>query len=305
MKASKDAYQEILADFALFMRLEKRLSPHTVAGYLTDCRKLASFLKERGLAAPEDATLDDLTAFLATAEVQQTGKRSQARLLSAIRSLYAFLEADGRLKGRENPSEKLESPRIPTYLPTVLTVDEVNAILDSVDLSTHEGHRNRAMLEMLYSCGLRVSELVSLHLSDIFREEGFVRVTGKGSKQRLVPIGAPALKWLDHWLQQRSLWPVQRGCDDIIFLNRRGGKITREMVFHIVRQQAEAAGIHKTISPHTFRHSFASHMVENGADLRVVQEMLGHESILTTEIYTHIDTARWHQTILRFHPGKE
>ncbi len=305
MKASKDAYQEILADFALFMRLEKRLSPHTVAGYLTDCRKLASFLKERGLAAPEDATLDDLTAFLATAEVQQTGKRSQARLLSAIRSLYAFLEADGRLKGRENPSEKLESPRIPTYLPAVLTVDEVNAILDSVDLSTHEGHRNRAMLEMLYSCGLRVSELVSLHLSDIFREEGFVRVTGKGSKQRLVPIGAPALKWLDHWLQQRSLWPVQRGCDDIIFLNRRGGKITREMVFHIVRQQAEAAGIHKTISPHTFRHSFASHMVENGADLRVVQEMLGHESILTTEIYTHIDTARWHETILRFHPGKE
>lgn len=305
MKASKDAYREVLADFALYMKLEKGLSPHTVAGYLTDCRKLASFLKERGLSVPEDATLDDLTAFLATAEVQQTGKRSQARLLSAIRSLYAFLEADGRLKGRQNPSEKLESPRIPTYLPSVLTVGEINAILDSVDLSSHEGHRNRAMLEMLYSCGLRVSELVSLHLSDVFREEGFVRVIGKGSKQRLVPIGAPALKWLDYWLQQRSLWPVQRGCDDIIFLNRRGGKITREMVFHIVRQQADAAGIHKTISPHTFRHSFASHMVENGADLRVVQEMLGHESILTTEIYTHIDTARWHETILRFHPGKE
>jgi integrase/recombinase XerD len=172
-----------------------------------------------------------------------------------------------------------------------------------VDLSKPQGHRNRAILEMLYSCGLRVSELVNLRISDLFFDDGFIRVIGKGDKQRLIPVGEPAVKAVGLWMDIRRHWPVVRGCEDCLFVNRRGRKMTREMVFLIVKEQAEVAGIHKEISPHTFRHSFATHMVENGADLRVVQEMLGHESILTTEIYTHIDTRKWQETILKFHPA--
>ena len=209
--------------------------------------------------------------------------------------------AEGRIG--ENPCDKIETPKINPYLPTVLSVGEVISILDSVDMSQGEGHRNRCMIEVLYSCGLRVSELISLKISDLFLDEQFIRVFGKGGKQRLVPIGDPASQAIRLYMEVRSAGPIARGCDDILFLNRRGGKLSREMVFHIVKRQTAAAGVRKNVSPHTFRHSFATHMIENGADLRVVQQMLGHESILTTEIYTHIDTRKWQETILKFHPA--
>ena len=228
-------------------------------------------------------------------------KRSQARVISSIKSLFRFLEDEGVVK--ENPCDMLDAPKMQKHLPSVLSVEEVTAILNSVDLSKPQGHRNRAILEMLYSCGLRVSELVNLRISDLFFDDGFIRVIGKGDKQRLIPVGEPAVKAVGLWMDIRRHWPVVRGCEDCLFVNRRGRKMTREMVFLIVKEQAEVAGIHKEISPHTFRHSFATHMVENGADLRVVQEMLGHESILTTEIYTHIDTRKWQETILKFHPA--
>ena len=227
-------------------------------------------------------------------------KRSQARLVSSLRSFYDFLVEEKRLK--DNPCDSLVIPRLNPHLPGVLTYDEVKAILESVDLSKPEGHRNRAMLEVLYSCGLRVSELVNLHISDLFPDDGFIRIIGKGNKQRLVPLGEPARDQIKFWMEDRRLLKPKKDAEDILFLNRRGGKLSRVMVFNIVRDQAALAGIRKEISPHTFRHSFATHLVENGADLRVVQEMLGHESILTTEIYTHIDTRKWQETILRYHP---
>jgi integrase/recombinase XerD len=227
-------------------------------------------------------------------------KRSQARAVSSIKALYRFLDAEGQLP--ENPCDKLSTPKLNPYLPTVLSVEEVMAILDSVDLSQPEGHRNRCILEVLYSCGLRVSELVGLKISDLFLDEQFIRVFGKGSKQRLVPIGEPAAQSIRLYRQVRDTGPVQKEAEDILFLNHRGGKLSRVAVFNIVKEQAAAAGIRKEISPHTFRHSFATHLVENGADLRVVQQMLGHESILTTEIYTHIDSRKWQDTILKYHP---
>ena len=196
----------------------------------------------------------------------------------------------------------LPEPKINPYLPEVLSVDEVLAIIDSVDLSRPCGHRDKCILEVLYSCGLRVSELVNLRISDIFIDEQFIRVTGKGSKQRLVPLGEPAARAITLYREVRDIGPIGRGAEDILFLNGRGGKLSRVSVFNLVKSQAEAAGIEKKISPHTFRHSFATHLVENGADLRAVQQMLGHESILTTEIYTHIDSAKWQNTILKYHP---
>ena len=301
MAADDYNWSEALADFKVYMKLEKGLSANTVAAYTSDCSKLVEFLARGEAAQPALVTTEELSAFLSSDGVSSVGKRSQARLVSSLKALFTFLEAEGRIGA--NPCDKLLSPRVMPALPSVLTVDEVIAIFDSVDLSRHEGHRDRAILEMLYSCGLRVSELVNLPISSLFIPEKFVRVQGKGGKQRLVPIGEPALRYVGYWMEQRRLWPVKKGCEDTLFLNRRGGPISREMVFLIVKRQAEAAGIAKSISPHTFRHSFATHMVENGADLRSVQEMLGHESILTTEIYTHIDTARWHETILRFHPS--
>ena len=229
-------------------------------------------------------------------------KRSQARAISSVKALYRFLDAEGRLS--ENPCDKISVPKINPYMPTVLSVEEVLSILDAVDLSQPQGHRNRAILEVLYSCGLRVSELVNLKISDLFLDEQFIRVFGKGSKQRLVPIGEPAIRAIMLYREIRDAGPVQKAAEDILFLNRNGGKLTREMIFHIVRDTTAAAGVRKNVSPHTFRHSFATHLVENGADLRVVQQMLGHESILTTEIYTHIDTRKWQDTILKYHPTR-
>ena len=200
--------------------------------------------------------------------------------------------------------ELVDSPKIGTYLPVVLSIGEVEALLKSVDLSHLQGHRNRAILEMLYGCGMRVSELTHLRISDLFFQEEFIRVRGKGSKQRLVPVGRQAIKAVGFWMEQRRLMTVAKSGEDIVFLNRRGAPLTREMVFLMVREQARLAGISKTISPHTLRHSFASHLLENGADLRIIQQLLGHESILTTEIYTHLDAAKWQAAILEHHPRR-
>lgn len=303
MRNHADCYETALLDFRAYLKLERSLSANTVAGYCADVQKYFSLLRKRGVA-PADASIDDLSAFLEALVEGGVTKRSQARAISSVKALYRFLDAEGALPAG-NPCDKLSAPKINPYLPTVLSVEEVLAILDSVDLSRPEGHRNRCILEVLYSCGLRVSELVSLKISDIFPDEQFIRVFGKGSKQRLVPIGEPAIRAIRLYRQVRDAGPVQKAAEDILFLNQRGGKMSRVAVFNIVKEQARIAGIRKEISPHTFRHSFATHLVENGADLRVVQQMLGHESILTTEIYTHIDTRKWQDTILQYHPARK
>ena len=301
MRNHADIYETTLLDFKDYLKLERSMSPNTIAGYSNDVQKYLDTLKADGIA-PENASSEDISRFLEKLVEAGVTKRSQARAISSVKALYRFLDAEGKLA--ENPCDKLSSPKLNPYLPTVLSVEEVMAVLDSVDLSKPEGHRNRCILEVLYSCGLRVSELVGLKISDLFLDEQFIRVFGKGSKQRLVPIGEPAIKAIRLYMGIRNAGPVQKAAEDILFLNRRGGKLTRNMVFIIVKEQAQKAGIRKDISPHTFRHSFATHLVENGADLRVVQQMLGHESILTTEIYTHVDTRKWQDTILKYHPSR-
>ena len=293
----------ILSDYRSWLRIERSLSPNTVASYLSDIAKLREMYPERG---PENLSGDDLSAFLSSEVEHGISKRSQSRMVSSLKSFYGFLEIEGRLSCQDgrNPAETIDSPKISRHIPTVLSIEEVKRILESVDLSTPEGHRNRAILEVLYSCGLRVSEVVSLRISDLFLEDSFIRVIGKGDKQRLVPIGEPAAQAVQLYLSQTRRAFASKKDEDILFLNRRGGKLSRQMVFLIIKRQCEAAGITKEISPHTFRHSFATHLVENGADLRAVQQMLGHESILTTEIYTHIDSRKWQRTILDHHPRR-
>lgn len=302
MPSRADIYETTLLEFRDYLKLERSMSPNTIAGYTSDVEKYFLSLKEAGVE-PAGASVDDITRFLESQVSAGLAKRSQSRVISAVKALYRYLDAEGRLSA--NPCDKLQAPKINPYLPTVLSVEEVFAILDSVDLSLPEGHRNRCILEVLYSCGLRVSELIGLKISDLFLDERFIRVFGKGSKQRLVPIGEPAVQAIRLYREIRDTGPVARGCEDILFLNRRGGKLSRVMVFNIVKEQVAAAGVRKNVSPHTFRHSFATHLVENGADLRVVQQMLGHESILTTEIYTHIDTRKWQDTILQYHPSRK
>lgn len=292
-------WKDILSDYRAYLRIERSLSPNTVASYLSDIRKLMHMYPDR---RPEDLGSEDLSGFLATEAGNGISKRSQSRLVSSIKSFYGFMEMEGRL--RNNPAETIESPKISRHIPTVLSVEEIDRIISSVDLSSPEGHRNRAIMEVLYSCGLRVSELVSLRISDLFLDESFIRVIGKGNKQRLVPIGEPAIRAVKLYLSQTRRAFASGKNEDILFLNRRGGKMSRQMVFLIIKRQCDAAGITKEISPHTFRHSFATHLVENGADLRAVQQMLGHESILTTEIYTHMDSRKWQEAILSRHPRK-
>ncbi len=296
------SFTDILADYRSFLRFERSMSPNTIESYSSDVARMLTFLAESDVPAPEKASGDDLCRYIGFLAGNDISKRSQARAISSIKSFYDSLVREGRLDA--SPCDMLDSPKMQQYLPVVLSVEEVEAILNSVDLSKKEGHRNRAMLEMLYSCGLRVSELINLRISDLFFDEGFIRVLGKGSKQRLIPVGEYAVKAVNLYLDQRRTLPVARGFEDTLFLNRRGRSLTRQMIFTIVNEQAAAAGIGKKISPHTFRHSFATHLVENGADLRVVQQMLGHESILTTEIYTHIDTAKWQESILKYHPER-
>ena len=247
-----------------------------------------------------DVTYDDLQQFVARLHDIGIHPRSQARIISGIKSFYRFLFLDDYIT--TDPTELLESPKIGLKLPEVLTVNEINSILDTIDLTLPEGQRNRAMLEVLYSCGLRVSELVSLRFTDVYFDEGFIKVEGKGSKQRLVPISETAIKEIKNYLYDRNHVAVKKGFEDILFLSRRGTALSRIMVFHIIKQQTEMAGIKKNVSPHTFRHSFATHLLEGGANLLAIQEMLGHEKITTTEIYTHIDRQFLRKEILEHHP---
>ena len=285
----------ILQEYRNYLMIERRMSPNTVASY---CHDVEDFLKSAGLPNPCSVSASDIENYLGSRDVS---KRSSARTLSALRSFFDWCVQEGEAK--ENPAALVDSPKLGKYLPAVLSVDEISAIMDSVDLKAPFGRRDRAILEVLYGCGLRVSEAAALRISRINFEEGFVDVIGKGDKQRLVPLGEMAADSILSYLQDRPL-PYSRAQEDILFLNRFGKSLSRVSIFNMVKKQAVIAGISKEISPHTFRHSFATHLIENGADLRIVQEMLGHESILTTEIYTHIDSSTWHKAVLEHHPRR-
>jgi integrase/recombinase XerD len=290
-----------IEDYTRFLRLEKSLSKNSVSAYTHDVNELAQFAEEHLKKLPEQLMGDDVSNFLEHLRSQGLSHRSQARRLSGVKGFFKYLLIEEVID--IDPTELIEGPKMTRKLPDVLSVEEIDAIIESFDLSKPEGHRNRAIVETLYSCGLRVSELVSLRLTDVDVEQGFVRVTGKGDKERLVPIGRKAIKEIANYLPSRNSLPkIEKESENIVFLNRRGKKLTREMIFTIIKSATKNAGIKKRISPHSFRHSFATHLVEGGADLRVVQEMLGHESITTTEIYTHLDSVFLKDTILRFHP---
>ncbi len=291
--------KDIISKYKTWLRLEKSLSANSIDAYLTDLDKLTRFIENEGKEYT-DITYQDLQQFVAQLRDIGIHPRSQARIISGIKSFYRFMLLDEYIT--VDPTELLESPKIGLKLPEVLTVNEINNILDSIDLSLPEGQRNRAMLEVLYSCGLRVSELITLRYSDVYFDEGFIRVEGKGSKQRLVPISDTAIREIKNYLLDRNLMVVKKGFEDILFLSRRGTALSRIMVFHIIKQQTEMAGVHKNVSPHTFRHSFATHLLEGGANLRAIQDMLGHEKITTTEIYTHIDRQFLRKEILEHHP---
>lgn len=287
--------QRLVSDYAYYMKMERQMSSNTVGSYVSD---VEAFLSKCN-CSPYDVAPGDIEDYLASRS-DDLSKRSQARVLSALRSFFDYLVIE---KEREdNPCDNVSSPKLGRYLPQVLSVEEVDAIMNSVQGSSPSALRDRAMLEVLYGCGLRVSELCSLLISHVYLEEGFVRVVGKGNKERLVPMGEMAADAFAAWLEVRPE-PIAQ-YSDVAFLNRYGAPLTRVAVFNMVKKQALLAGVTKEISPHTFRHSFATHLIENGADLRIVQEMLGHENILTTEIYTHIDQATWQEAVLEHHPRR-
>lgn len=296
---NKERLELIVRRYRQYLKLEKGLSDNTVNAYQSDLDKLLHFIESEGTDILA-ITLDDLQHFSAGLHDIGIHPRSQARILSGIKSFFHFLVLADYLEG--DPSELLEGPKIGLKLPEVLTVEEIDSIISTVDMSKSEGQRNRAILETLYSCGLRVSELCALKLSDLYFEEGFIKVTGKGNKQRLVPISPRAIKEIRYWLLDRNHWRIKPGYEDHVFLARWGKGISRIMVFHLIKELAERAGITKNISPHTFRHSFATHLLEGGANLRAIQCMLGHESIATTEIYTHIDRQMLRSEIIEHHP---
>lgn len=294
------SWKKAIKDFETYLRLEKSLSENSIDAYINDVSKLEKFFSEKkNTVTPDQVKYTDLKEFLTWFNTDNRNARTQSRVLSGIRSFFRFLLIEGEIK--ENPASLIESPKIGLKLPEVLSVNEIDMMIEAIDLSKPEGHRNKAIIETLYGCGLRVSELVNLRLTDIHYGEGFVMVTGKGNKQRLVPISSKALKEIDIYKSGRNMLPEIHD-RNILFLNRRGKKLSRAMIFTIVKELAKKAGIRKKISPHTFRHSFATHLIEGGADLRAVQEMLGHESILTTEIYTHIDRSFLRDTLIMFHP---
>lgn len=293
-------WNQSIRDFETYLRLEKSLSENSIEAYKDDVLKLERYFTETGSGTtPDKVTYADLKGFLAWFGTENQNPRTQSRVLSGIRALFKFMLIEGEIE--ENPASLLESPKIGLKLPEVLSIIEIDRMIEVIDLSKPEGQRNKAIIETLYGCGLRVSELVNLRLTDIHYGEGFVVVTGKGNKQRLVPISNKALKEIENYKYYRNRLPVIHD-QNILFLNRRGSGLTRAMIFTIIKDLAARAGILKNISPHTFRHSFATHMIEAGADLRAVQEMLGHESILTTEIYTHIDRSFLRDTLIMFHP---
>ena len=289
----------MIRSYVRYLKLQRNMSANTLDAYQRDLLKLLDFLKSEGKDVL-DVELTDLQTFAAGLHDVGIGPRSQCRILSGVRSFFRFLQLDGYRD--DDPSELLESPVLGEHLPEVLSTEEVDALEASIDLSKPEGHRNRAIIEVLFSCGLRVSELVNLKLSNLYLEEQYVRVMGKGSKERLVPISERAIRELDFWFADRNLLNIRTGEEDYVFLNRRGAHLTRTMILIMIKRQAEEAGIRKTISPHTLRHSFATALLEGGADLRAIQALLGHESIGTTEIYTHIDMTTLREEILQHHP---
>lgn len=290
---------DIIGKYRRYMKLERNYSENTLDAYMSDLQKLLDYVGSEGLHVL-DVKLDDLRNFVAALVDIGISARSQSRILSGVRTFYTFLILDGYIE--DDPTELLEWPKIGEHLPEVLSVEEVDRLEQACDLSKWEGQRNRTIIEVLFSCGLRVSELINLRLSDLFLDEKFIRVMGKGKKERLVPISESAIKELQYWFMDRNLMKIKPGEEDFVFLNRRGGHLTRMMIFTIVRRLAEAAGIEKTISPHTLRHSFATALLEGGANLRAIQDMLGHERISTTQIYTHIDMHTLREEILEHHP---
>lgn len=288
--------------FKAYLQLEKSLSAHSVEAYERDTQKLQEFIAmQYPLTGPLAVTMPQIEALIFYLSSLGMHERSQARLISGIRAFYKYLLVEDLLD--QDPTELIEGPKLQRKIPDVLSFKDINAILQAIDLSTPLGLRNRAMLETLYASGLRVSELINLRLSNLFFEIGFVKVIGKNNKERIVPIGQEALKHLRIYLEHvRQKQTIKKGQEDMVFLNRRGHKLTREMVFMIIQEATASAGITKSVSPHTFRHSFATHLIEGGADLRAVQDMLGHESITTTEIYTHLDREFLRETLIKFHP---
>lgn len=294
-------WRKVNTDYQNYLRLQRGLSQNTVVSYGLDIEKLIGYLEKYNITEPPDTIqVDTLRQFVYEVS-KELNARSQARLISALKSFFKFMISE---KGREDfPMSLIDSPKIGVKLPDTLSLKEIDAMLASIDLSTDEGHRNKAIIETLYGCGLRVSELVSLRLSDLFFEEDFIRVMGKGSKQRLVPIESYTQKQINNYINnQRKQLKIAKGHEDYVFLNRRGKQLTRAMIFTIVRQVAEKIGLQKTISPHTFRHSFATHLLENGANLRAIQMMLGHENITTTEIYVHVEKSYLREALVKYHP---
>jgi integrase/recombinase XerD len=291
--------QNIMTAYRRYLRLQRNMSKNTVEAYMLDASKLLTFLDGSGKVLT-DVALEDLQLFVQSLHDIGIGPRSACRIISGVKSLYAFMLLDGYIDS--DPTELLETPVVGEHLPEFLTPAEVDRLEDSIDLSKPEGHRNRAIIEVLFSCGLRVSELVNLKWSDIYADERFVRVMGKGSKERLVPISERALHEIGNYVPWRNTLKIKAGEEDYVFLNRRGAHLTRVMILIMLKRQAEEAGLQKVISPHTLRHSFATALLEGGADLRVIQTLLGHESIGTTEIYTHLSLQTLRQEVLQHHP---
>ena len=299
MERENKTVDNMVKAYMRYLKLERNLSPNTIEAYRNDLRWLLAYVNFHGLKV-EEVKLEDLDNFSASLHDQRITPRSQARILSGVRSFFKFLLLDGFIDA--DPTELLVSPHVRNALPDVLSTAEVDSLEASIDLSKGEGQRNRAIIEVLFSCGLRVSELVNLKLSNLYVEEKFVRVTGKGDKERLVPISSRALDELNAWFADRNVMRIKPGEEDYVFLNRRGAHLTRTMILIMIKRQAVAAGISKTISPHTLRHSFATALLEGGADLIAIQAMMGHEDIATTEIYTHIDTSSLREEITKHHP---
>jgi integrase/recombinase XerD len=286
-------------EYHAYLKLEKGLSSNSVEAYERDYQRLRAYMDAHGVDVVR-ANFDDLQAFVFDTFKDISSVRTQARLIAGIHSFYRFLLYHHYIE--QDPSVLLETPKKELHLPDVLSLEEIDKMIAQIDMSKSESHRNRAIIEMLYGSGLRVSELVNLRLSDIYLKEGYMRITGKGSKQRLVPISPVAAEWFGYWLQDRNALAVKSEAMDVAFVNRYGRQLTRAMIFTIIKNLARAAGIQKTISPHTLRHSFATHLLQNGADLRIIQQLLGHESISTTEIYTHVDIRDLREAVLKYHP---
>jgi integrase/recombinase XerD len=299
-KISKD--KDLFHEYRTYLRLERNYSSNTIESYEMDLDKLRSYAEQYHLDIVH-TSFEQLQAFLFDTFKTCTSPATQARVLAGIHAWYRFLLYKNYID--QDPSELLEGPRKEKHLPTILSLDEINEMVSAIDLSSNEGHRNRAMIEMLYGSGLRVSELVNLKQSNIYLDEQYMLIEGKGSKQRLVPLSPVAEEWYRYWLDERATWPLKSESKDIAFVNRYGRPLTRAMVFTIVKRLCAAAGISKTVSPHTLRHSFATHLLQNGADLRIIQQLLGHEDLATTEIYTHLEVTDLRKAILQYHPANQ